>query len=63
MRTFEMRQRRGADGVVHLRLLGELDLAVVGQLNARFRRLKRAGCRVRLDLSHLQFIDACPYER
>ncbi len=56
---FEMRQRRGVDGVVHLRLLGELDLAVADQLSARFRQLKRAGCRVRLDLSQLGFIDRC----
>jgi anti-anti-sigma factor len=56
---FEMCQRRGVDGVVHLRLLGELDLAVADQLSARFRQLKRAGCRVRLDLSQLGFIDRC----
>lgn len=54
-----MRQRRDVDGVVHLRLLGELDLAVADQLSARFRQLKRAGCRVRLDLSQLGFIDRC----
>ncbi len=56
---FEMCERRGVDGVVHLRLFGELDLAVADQLSTRFRQLKRAGCRVRLDLSQLRFIDRC----
>ena len=43
---------------MRLALGGELDLAVVDALDARFVKLKRAGRRVRLDLAELEFIDS-----
>jgi anti-anti-sigma factor len=52
-----IRQLHGAGGVVWLRLLGELDLAAEGELQARLAPLRRGGHPVRLDLSQLSFID------
>lgn len=56
---FAIQQRRDQQGIVYLRLVGELDLATTDHLRGRFGQLKRAGDPVRLDLSQLQFIDCC----
>jgi anti-anti-sigma factor len=55
----QCRERTDADGVRRLTLLGEVDIAVAGELSRRLGRLERSGARVRLDLSELQFIDLC----
>jgi anti-anti-sigma factor len=55
---FRMVEAADADGVLRLTLLGELDIAVVDQLTLQLERLQRAGEKVRVDLSRLEFIDA-----
>jgi len=46
--------------VVHVRPVGELDLATVPRLEARLSELQAAGFKnVVLDLSALRFLDAC----
>jgi anti-anti-sigma factor len=57
-RPFRMRERRDADGLVRLTILGELDLAVTDQLDERLRELRAIGHGVRIDLSQLAFIDS-----
>jgi len=54
----EVEQSVDVDGATRLRLLGELDLSVSGDLAERLRELRRAGENVRLDLSKLEFIDS-----
>jgi anti-anti-sigma factor len=56
--SFEIREGVDADGVVRLALIGELDIAVADRVEERFRELREAGQRVRLDLSELEFIDS-----
>jgi anti-anti-sigma factor len=56
---FECRERIELDGARRLTLLGEVDIAVAGELARRLRRLERSGTRTRLDLSELRFIDLC----
>jgi anti-anti-sigma factor len=56
---FEYRERTDPDGARRLTLLGEVDIAVAGELARRLRRLECAGARTRLDLSELRFIDLC----
>ena len=56
--TFRLLESHGSDRVVQLRLIGELDLAVVDQFSRRLAELVGAGFRVRLDLSRLEFIDS-----
>ena len=51
-------ETRGADGILDLALVGELDLAVAAALSHRLDELGRGGTRARLDLSRLEFIDA-----
>jgi anti-anti-sigma factor len=54
---FAILQRHGVNGVVELRLLGELDVAAGGELGERLAQLRRGNTPVRLDLSRLSFID------
>ena len=54
---FRMVQEADVDGVLRLTLLGELDMAGVDQLILPLQRWRRAGVRVRIDLSELAFID------
>jgi anti-sigma B factor antagonist len=53
----EIGESEDADGAVRVALTGELDLSSSGRLGARLAELGRAGGRVRLDLSGLEFID------
>jgi anti-anti-sigma factor len=53
----EISERQDADGALRLTLIGEMDLAVTGRLQARLDQLRPSGHRVRLDLSQLEFID------
>lgn len=53
-----MRERFDEDGALRLALGGELDLAVIDALHERLVALNREGCRVRLDLAQLEFIDS-----
>jgi anti-anti-sigma factor len=46
-----------ADGILHVALVGELDLAVANRLFSHLDQLTRGGTRVRVDLSGLEFID------
>jgi anti-anti-sigma factor len=46
------------DDSLRLALVGELDVAVVAQLSARLRELRKGGYVVRLDLARLHFIDS-----
>lgn len=55
---FSIEQSTEADGVVRLRLRGELDLAVVPTLTSRLAELQAERRVVRLDLSHLEFMDS-----
>src|SRR5437763_4899531 len=50
-------ENRGADGILHIALVGELDLAVAAPLSSHFDQLGRGGTRARVDLSQLEFID------
>ena len=45
------------DGAVRLKLLGELDIAVVDDLTLRLDHLRARRKKVRVDLSRLEFID------
>jgi anti-anti-sigma factor len=54
----EIRQRRDRDGYLTLVLHGELDIATVDRLETRLRQLRHESYQVRLDLSHLRFIDS-----
>jgi anti-sigma B factor antagonist len=47
-----------ADGLLRLRLVGELDLAVADQLLSRLGQLIEEGTPARLDLAELDFIDS-----
>jgi anti-sigma B factor antagonist len=53
----EIGESEDADGAVRVALTGELDLSANDHLGARLAALHRAGRRVRLDLSALEFID------
>ena len=53
-----MEERFERDGTLRLRLVGELDVAVVDHLSLRLRELRKGGYGVRLDLSGLGFIDS-----
>ena len=55
--TLEIRQQDDPDGSLRLTLVGEIDIAVAGQLAERLSLLARARRPVRLDLSQLRFID------
>ena len=55
--TFSIRETR-PDGVLRLSLTGELDRASVAELEDRLTRLRVKRLPVRLDLSHLEFIDS-----
>jgi anti-sigma B factor antagonist len=55
---FSMVDARDADGALRLTLLGELDLTVADQLEARLQELRTFEPCVRLDLSELSFIDS-----
>jgi anti-anti-sigma factor len=55
---FRLEERFERDGTLRLLLLGELDVAVIDHLATRLRALREEGYPVRLDLSHLQFIDS-----
>jgi anti-anti-sigma factor len=54
---FGCRKRIDADGAVRMTLIGELDIAVTGELTRQLDELERSRARVRLDLSELGFID------
>ena len=56
--SFEIRESVDADGAARLTLIGELDIAVAGEVEERLRQLREEGRRVRLDLSQLDFIDS-----
>lgn len=58
VQVFAMREHLDADGILHVTILGDLDLAVAGRLTERLAELKVAGQPVRLDLSQLAFIDS-----
>jgi anti-anti-sigma factor len=45
------------DGILHIALVGELDVAVADRVSSRLDQLKRGGTRARLDLSQLEFTD------
>jgi anti-sigma B factor antagonist len=55
---FEIAERDDPDGARRLTLTGELDLASGPQLRERLSELHTARRAVRLDLSHLDFIDS-----
>jgi anti-sigma B factor antagonist len=58
---FDLRVEAMVDGVARVFVCGEIDMAVVDQLNACVRDALRAdGVRqIEIDLSGLRFIDAC----
>lgn len=56
--SFEIRETAEDDGATRVTLIGELDIAVADGVEERFKRLRDAGSRVRLDLSQLEFIDS-----
>ncbi len=56
--AFQIEQSTDETGAVHLRLLGELDLAVVPRLVARLDELRAEQRVVHLDLSSLSFMDS-----
>ena len=58
MAGFEIEQSTSETGRVQLRLLGELDLAVVPALTLRLQELKGEKQVVELDLSKLSFMDS-----
>jgi anti-anti-sigma factor len=55
---FDIEESTDANGVVHVQLIGELDLAVVETLAARLQDLKAQQSVVQLDLSELSFMDS-----
>jgi anti-anti-sigma factor len=57
-RVFRLEERFERDGGLRLMLIGELDVAVSDHLSTRLHELRKAGYRVRIDLSELQFIDS-----
>ncbi len=57
-RTFCVESER-KDAVEHVRVLGEMDLAVVGELDSEMRRAEATDAReIELDLDKLEFLDA-----
>jgi anti-anti-sigma factor len=47
------------DAVQRVRVLGEMDLSVVGELDSEMRRAEATGAaRIELDLNQLEFLDA-----
>jgi anti-anti-sigma factor len=56
--VFRLEERFERNGIVRLRLIGELDVAVIDHLSIRLRELRKGGYPVRLDLSELQFLDS-----
>ncbi len=56
--AFTIEQTTQADGAIRLRLVGELDLAVVPNLTSRLAQLKGEQRSVQLDLSNLRFMDS-----
>lgn len=55
---FGMEETAESGGSIRLRLVGELDQAVIDGLAQRLDELKQSGATVRLDLSSLDFIDS-----
>jgi anti-anti-sigma factor len=55
----EYRHLVDPDGARRLTLLGEVDIAVAGELARLLGQLESSRTRTRLDLSELRFIDAC----
>ncbi|MGH2882920.1 MAG: STAS domain-containing protein, partial [Solirubrobacteraceae bacterium] len=55
---FRIEDSVDSDGMLRLRLIGELDLAAAGGLSVRLERLIDDGGAVRLDLAGLDFIDS-----
>ncbi len=58
MKQFEISESDDPDGVIRLRLLGELDVAVADMLERRLVDLRRPPRDARIDLSCLRFIDS-----
>ena len=57
-RTFFVESAR-TDTVEHVRVLGEMDLAVVDELDSEMRRAEATDAeRIELDLDRLEFLDA-----
>ncbi|MBV8348228.1 MAG: STAS domain-containing protein [Mycolicibacterium sp.] len=56
--SFGIHQSRGADGVVRLFLIGDLDLVSKDQLELALRRLRAARSAVLVDLSRIEFLDS-----
>ena len=57
-RQFAVQSERN-DAVEHVRVLGELDLSVVGQLDSEMRRAEATDAKsIELDLDQLEFLDA-----
>jgi anti-anti-sigma factor len=56
--SFEIRETVDGDGVMRVALIGELDIAVADAVEQRLRQYREDGRPVRLDLSHLDFIDS-----
>lgn len=53
-----MHEQVDQDGALRLAVGDELDLTVIDAFRNRVLGLKRKGCRVRLDLAQLEFIDS-----
>jgi anti-anti-sigma factor len=54
-----MLQRERTDGAECIRVLGEMDLSVVGQLDSEMRRAEATDATsIELDLDQLEFLDA-----
>lgn len=57
-RPFAVESER-MDAVEHVRVLGEMDLAVVGELDSEMRRAEATdAAEIELDLRQLEFLDA-----
>jgi anti-sigma B factor antagonist len=57
-RAFSVQTER-ADAVERVRVLGEMDLSVVGVLDSEMRRVEATdAARIELDLDQLEFLDA-----
>ena len=57
-RIFAVRSER-SDAVEHVRVEGEIDLSVVGELDSEMRRAEATDAeRIELDLDRLEFLDA-----
>jgi anti-anti-sigma factor len=57
-RSFSVESER-TDSTAHVRVLGEMDLSVVGELDSEMRRAEATDAtRIELDLDRLEFLDA-----